>query len=255
MRYPVQMLFLLLEHRFSKEFPELRIISKSESLLHRFIGWVLRFPWYPKKWAINPYYLTDYWTTIGYKIAHPKTDSADEIYSSWDILCHERVHVKQAYKYGRFLMGALYLLGTPVYLLLFCILSLLLLPLWLYISEWWISLILVCIGFLLSSPFPFGYFRAKFELEAYTVSMAITYWTTGRLTNNYIADLVKVFTGSNYFFMWPLKTMVLRWLTAARNSIKNGDIMLVGDDVEFYKKLYKTLNDWHLVRIETSKKE
>ena len=244
-----QVVFLMLMRLFTRDMPKIFIVDKKASWLHRFIGWVLRFPWYPKSWQINPYYMTSYWTTLGFEIAYPHTDNMAVVYDEWPILCHERVHVGQAKRITRFLFGSLYLLGTPVYFAVFSLLGLLLLPLWLHIDMWWIVLIFIGTGALFSIPYPFAYFRARFELEAYTVSMAIVYWKTGRIADGYIKSLTSHFTGSSYFYMWPVKKTVRKWLVRAKKDIKNGTIFTKKyRNHGYHKFLYTTLQKWGIIK-------
>lgn len=136
-------------------------------------------------------FMTRYTTTIGTTVYTPTSwDSMPET-SRMTILRHERVHMQQAQLYGRLLFSLLYL--------------------------FW--------------PLPLGlaYYRAKFEMEAYTETLQAQYEYHGEaaivsaLNKQFI---VGQFTSGAYGWMWPFKSKVeawydrqVQWITSKASSI------------------------------------
>jgi hypothetical protein len=69
--------------------PGFKVIKKSESKLHRAIGWFL-------KHLGNPSYMTRFWTTVGKTTAGPQDFDSGPDDNSWAVLLHEGVHGLQA---------------------------------------------------------------------------------------------------------------------------------------------------------------
>lgn len=229
--------------------PKFRIICKSDSRLHRFIGWALRFPWVFGR-AINKRYLKAYWTTIGQTTAYP-TSTVDPA-TEYDIILHEAQHARQAKRWS-LLFGPLYLLGTPVYLVVASLLALLALPLWLFVAPWWISLIVVGVGAVLSSPVPFGRFRAAQEYDAYAITVAVEYWRKGRVSDDYLAWIENEFTSSAYCFMHPSKSAVAARLRAIRDDVVHGTLFQHPRHGKLYAGVYEILCSHGLTTVDYSK--
>ena len=183
-----------------KTLPKFRVIAKQKSRLHRSIAWALRFPWM-FGWHINANYMACYWTTIGQTAAYPNSivDPADD----WGVIVHEQRHGHQA---KNILFGPLYLLGTPVYAVVLGLIAALCTPLWIWDVPWYISLIVVGLGLVLSTPVPFGRFRAASEYDAYGFDLALEHWTKGSVQQATINLIAAEFTSSSYFWMHPNKT-------------------------------------------------
>lgn len=165
-----------------KYVPKFKVISKEDSWFHRTIGFIFRA------------YFTRYWTTIGYTAAHPPGRK-----HNWTTKIHEIQHARQSKKYTRVGMGLLYLLPQ--------ILALLFILPAIFVSWWFLF------GLLFLLPLP-AYFRMKFELEAYQLSVMVDYWL-GRNTDYTIDHYTHQFVSLAYYVMWPFKSYVRGNLNAA----------------------------------------
>lgn len=200
-------------------FPKYRVKAKRSMRLHRIIGAILG------GLKINTQYMIHYWTYFGGVLAYPEEDSEGARYRSWAIHGHEGTHAAQEARYGLFLWGALYLLGTPLYVLLGLLFSI---PFWIVGGlaswlPWWSGFIPVALGVILSSPVPFGYFRGKFEETAYGLSLAVRYWCYGddAVDDEQVERIVKIFAGPDYFYMNIFKNKVRKRLRKARRLVQD----------------------------------
>ena len=155
-----------------EEFPSFSIVYKTDSKMMKTIDTLFKTFTFGK----NSSFMKEYVTTINNTV-YVNTD--------WDkytenmkyvILSHERIHMRQARKYG-------FLLYAFLYLFVF---------------------------------FPIGlaYFRAKFEKEAYTESMKCTYNIYGQLpllSKKYKEYIMSQFTGPAYLWMFPFKNNIESW--------------------------------------------
>lgn len=223
-----QTTFEALEKTIRSYYPKFKIISKRSSFLHRAIGAVLG------GLGINKKYMTTYWTTIGATVAYPVGPEGHQ-YEKWSVLPHEGLHAGQCAKWSSFLMGSLYLLGTPVYLVLGLLFSLpfFLTSIWTSL-PWWSGLFSIGVGLLLSSPVPFGYWRARWEFQAYGLSIAVQHWLNDDVPDTYINHLVGTFTGGDYFFMWPYKKSAYQKLDRYRQLLKTKKFFLHNKDYSNY---------------------
>ena len=223
-------LLIIVLNLISKDLPSTKIVAKKDCWYHRVIGWFLS--------KTTPDYMERYWTTFSGTIAHP----GDELEAhDWGILLHEQLHLRQERKWTLLLFQALYLLGTPVYAGAAVLLALLLLPLWILVAPWWISLIIVGVGCVLSSPVPFGRFRAHWELQAYELDVAVSYWMRGSIDDSFITYCESVFTSANYFFMLPHKEETQSKFKKVRKRVIFGGIFSSGPYAKFYRRLYREL--------------
>jgi len=215
-----------------KEFvPKLKIISKEDSWLHRTIGKLLKV-------FGNPDYMERYYTTLGFTVGCPGKDRA-----GWRTLWHEAGHGLQAKKLTRFLFGALYLLGTPVYLvpaLLFGWMFFVWLP-------WWAGLIFVLGCALVSFP-PFGFFRAHWEFQMYGLSIAVRHWNGVAIDDEYIERRSKEFTKSFYFWMCPFPKYVKKRLKQSLGDAKSGALFTKRGYGKYYSAAYRTMKELSLVK-------
>jgi len=131
-------------------------------------------------------FMEDFITTLGNKVYVPETWQNGSLVSKIEILRHERVHMRQARKYGRILFSIMYLL----------------LPL----------------------PGGLAYFRKKFEMEAYEESMRTLhmYMGAGALNDRLKEHITKQFTSANYFWMWPFRKSVEAWFDETAKKILAG---------------------------------
>jgi hypothetical protein len=230
-----------------KFFPKYRVIAKESSWLHRTIGKVLG------GLRINKVYMTYFWTYFGNKNAYPKEDKPGERFRSYRVHAHEGTHAGQEKRWSSFIWGSLYLLGTPVYALVLGLLAIPLIIVGAFVAAlpWWVGLLVLATGLVLSCPVPFAYWRAEWELQAYGVSVATKYWTSGEVPDDYIEDKVKTFAGGEYFYMCVFKNKVRKRLRKARQMVIdkkfiNGWLPRNG---EFYSACYQTLKDQGRVKV------
>lgn len=179
--------------------PEYDLKMKSESWLQRLIGKIMGM-------VGNKTYMTSFWTTIGYTTYRPSNPGWGE----WTVICHEGMHAIQARHMGSIVMGMLYLIPLTL------IAPIALLGFW----HWWFLIIAAACAL----PLP-AYFRMKMEVEAYQISMAVTYWMTGNVPQSNIEYIKKNFTGWNYYKMWPFKSSIDKKLLKKYEEIKNGEIL------------------------------
>jgi len=212
--------------------PKFKVISKETSWFHKTIGKVL---------AVfgNKQYMERYFTTIGYTVALPK----GETYLPWRATWHEAGHGLQAKKWTRPLFGALYLQGTPVWLV-FAMLTCFPFFIWL---PWWSGLIYLGVFALLSFP-PFGFWRAHWEFQMYGLSLAVRHWNGVTITDEYIENRAKEFTTSFYFWMCPFPKYVKKKLRKYREEATSGKIFKrsYGD---YYEYAYHTMKKLGLVKV------
>ncbi len=155
------------------EFPDFKIIQKSESKLMK----VLNFLLLVISFGQTKEFMTRFTTTLGTKVYVTDSWDTDEAASRISLLRHERVHMRQARKYGRVLFSFLYLL---VFL-----------------------------------PVGLAYFRMKFEKEAYEESVRANVELHGTyrvLSPEYRNWLASQFTGSGYLYTWPFKKSIDSWV-------------------------------------------
>jgi len=165
------------------EFPDFEILPKKESKLMKVIDIALKIITFGQM----KNFMTGFITTIGNKVYVPETWDNNTLTSKAEIIRHERIHMRQAKRYGRFLFSLLYLA----------------LPL----------------------PTVFAYFRKKFEQEAYEESLKALYEYHGesvftpRLKNFFISH----FVSANYFWMWPFQKNLESWYDGVVSKIKSGN--------------------------------
>ncbi len=154
------------------EFPAFRIRPKRGDGLSIAIDWALRLV----TLGGQRHYLTTYHTVIGDTLYVPDTWAALADVDRVILLRHERVHLRQRRRYGAALMTFLYLLP--------------LLPLGL------------------------AYGRARIEWEAYTETLRATLELRGEealRSADLRAQIVRRFTGPDYGWMWPFRSVVEGW--------------------------------------------
>lgn len=178
-----------------KRFYVFNVKYKDKSLFMKFLATILFF---------NKDFMKNYITTIGSTIYFPDEKFVKENeYSAMKVLAHEIVHVNQAEKYGNFLFSTLYLFPQCL-----SVLSLLAILAVFWLPFLWCLLFLI---FLAPIPAPW---RAKFEFEAYIMSLFITHTQMKfggfpddkieiELAGESILIEKKQFKESGYWFMWP----------------------------------------------------
>lgn len=178
-------------------FPNLQIKYKNESLFMKILGKLMFF---------NKSFMTDYVTTIGNTVYFPsKLFVTIRPVSSSMILMHELAHVYDSKKFTSPLFSFLYLFPQ--------ILVLLALPL--FFINWQIALLFLL--FLLPIP---AYFRTYFEKRGYLISLYVENKLSKKLKfsinlDNAKNDSIKHFKNSDYYFMWPFKSIDTQFNEAA----------------------------------------
>lgn len=164
------------------EFPGFEIIQKKDSLLMKVIDVALKVITFGQ---MNTF-MTGFITTLGEKVYVNEGWDKSSPASNAAVIRHERVHMRQSKKYGRFLFSFLYLVF----------------------------------------PFPVGiaYFRKKFEQEAYEESMRAYYEYRGSsfFTPRVKEYFLSHFTTAQYFWMWPWRSNLSKWYDAALVKVKSG---------------------------------
>jgi len=225
-----------------KFFPKYKVTAKKDSWLHRTIGWILK--------PFNPRYMVDFWTYFGNNLVYPEESYPGAHFRSWDVQIHEGTHAGQEKEYTTPLWGSLYLLGTPVPGIVGTLVALPLLITGLLVPaflSWWISLIVLGLGILLSSPVPFAFWRSEWELQGYGTSVAIAYWCYGEkvVTDKRIEEMVSIFATGSYFWMNVFKSRVRKRLFKARQMARDGTFITKWEPrySKFYAACYLTLKD------------
>lgn len=191
----------ILEKTIKEKIPSFELRFKDKSIFMRMIGFVLFF---------SKNFLKQHVTTIKYKVYFPNMEQYYKYnYSdSFKMLAHEFVHLWDYKRYKLlFIVGYLF----PQILAIFTlILQIFLLPLILkgYLSLWW--LMALC-GILFILPFP-AYFRTIIELRGYGMNILIEKWENNAISQEYIEDMIKIFSSSNYYFMWPFENYIRKKL-------------------------------------------
>lgn len=166
-------------------------------------------------WLFNRQYMTEYISTFYPRVYWPSSlDYWKNPASSLETLAHEGVHLFDGHDH-RFWFGFSYLLPA-----LFALLSLgALAAIW---ASNWFLLFLAALACLLPLP---AYWRMRWELRGYAMSMAVDAWRNGSVTAATKRMTLDNFTGSAYYFMWPFRKGMERRLDEAEKSIHNGDIL------------------------------
>tara|TARA_B100000029_G_C17570168_1_gene956335 strand:+ start:1203 stop:1871 length:669 start_codon:yes stop_codon:yes gene_type:complete len=169
--------------QISKDLPRFEVKSKRDSLLFKILPYITFY---------NREISTRYITTLYPYVYVPSIPwNPDLPLSRLAIMAHEYVHLMDRKRLGP-IFNFLYL--SPQILSLLAINAT-------FFSNWFLLFLL----FLLPIPSP-G--RAWLEYRGYRMTLAVWFWTTGKVPE---ADLVlKHFTGSGYYWMWPFEKMLKR---------------------------------------------
>lgn len=163
------------------EFSDFEILIKNRSVLMKFIDAALHIITFGQM----KNFMTGFITTMGNKVYVPDSWEMSSITNKIEIIRHERVHMRQAKKYGRFLFSFLYLVV----------------------------------------PFPVGvaYYRKKFEQEAYEESLKALYEYHGEkiFTPRLKESMLAHFITEQYFWMWPWRKDLEKWYDAAVEKAKS----------------------------------
>jgi hypothetical protein len=171
------------------EFPSFCIKRKRGDSLSRAIDLALRVV----TLGGQRHYLTRYHTVIGDTLYVPETWDELSDLERVILLRHERVHLRQRRRYGGALMTFLYL-----------------------------------VPFL---PLGLAYGRARIEWEAYTETLRATAELQGRaaLESRELREhIVRRFTGPDYGWMWPFRSVVEGWYDRVVTELQKGPGALEG---------------------------
>lgn len=199
--------------------PQARVAPKESSILMKFVNvFVCLF---------SPKFMTQFITTVGYTSYFPTAMlDAGVKFHEYDVqnaavFAHEAVHMYDRKRNPCF--PFLYLLPQLLGLLSF--LSLLSVR----CSHLW----LLALGFLVFlGPLP-AYFRMRYELRGYTMTMAVNKWIWGDVNRDYVTS---EFTGPEYYFMWPFKVDTAKRIQAAKDNITSGQVLS--------EPMFRLVYDW-----------
>ena len=169
-----------LKREIASEFHDFVIVGKSGSLTMKTIDILLRIL------TLNQMktFMTKFVTTLGSKVFVPETWFNRTHLSRCATLRHERVHMRQRERMGRVLYTFTYLL-------------------WAF-------------------PTVFAVGRRDLEMEAYKESMRAyaEYFGLEMLTVSRVKkNMVKHFTSSSYFWMWPFSSEIEAWYDVTRREV------------------------------------
>lgn len=200
---------------------------KDQSWFMKFLAMFLFF---------NKDFMTGYITTLGSTIYFPDATWVKENeYAAMKVLAHEVVHVNQADQYSKFLFSILYLFPQCL-----AVLSLLAVLAIFWLPFLWCLLFLI---FLAPIPAPW---RAKFEFEAYTMTLFITNlqmknggFQDDKIDAELAIEAVSIeknqFKSSMYWFMWPFS--LEKEFGKKIDDIRNGVIV---DTSKMYGRLERS---------------
>lgn len=213
--------FELLLRSLQENLSGFNIKYKDESVLMRVLSRILFF---------NPEFMTKYTTTINQTVYFPsRTYMLESPRDRAVILAHEYRHARDASRLGFFMFSFLYLF--PI--------SLVPLAIALMFFNWLAGLVCAIVVLL---PWP-AYWRKKFELEAYSITLFIVDKYLQELGIN--ADdrkkallnqavlLNKQFTTFSYYLMWPF---------GVRKALEK-EVNLIISGTERTDPIYKELSD------------
>jgi len=197
-----QLMYDHLTREIRKKVPDFKVVSKRDSFLMKLLAKLLFF---------NKSFMEEYYTTVYHTVYLPTSVKKGEERFSWGVLAHEWVHILRA-DLGPVGFVIRYL--SPQILALFSLLSLFALGgnmSWLWNLLW--------LAFALPLP---AYFRAYEERIAYRMTLAVDIWRFGSSMPESKAYIEEKFTSGDYYFMWPFKRMVKKWMDKEEKDILNG---------------------------------
>ncbi len=176
--------------------PGSEIRSKEDSKRMKFLSKLLFF---------NKRFMTGYVTTLYPHIYVPKLPWLENRHTSaMATLAHEWVHLHDRKRLG-WIFNFLYMM--PQCFFIFGLLG--------FLNPWFLLFFL----FLLPIPSP-G--RAWAEFRGYRMTMAVYYWLSGQKID--IKWIVDQFVSSNYYFMWPFRSYLMKKFQKEFKKIENNDL-------------------------------
>ena len=192
--------------------PEFGWIWKSDSKLHRAIGWV-----FDKLGMVG--YMDAFYTTLRYEVGRPNDAKNGQVKNEFEVFVHEGQHSIDAKNLTFPLFALIY--GFPQ------ILALLAVPLAIVLvlaTGSWLGL-LGLLALALAAPIP-APGRVWAELRGYRVSLSSLYWYEGipaDLEQPYIEEFFSYFYGPSYYFMgWLGKGYIKKRLQFYLDELKAG---------------------------------
>ena len=171
---------------------EFEIKSKKDSWYMKTLGYLMFF---------NKRFMTAYVTTLYPKVYVPKLPWKENNHvSAIATLAHEWVHLHDRQRMGWF-FNFLYIMPQ-------CFFVFGLLAFW---NPWFLLFFL----FLLPVPSP-G--RAWAEFRGYRMTIAVYYWLSGQKVD--LKWIVDQFVSSNYYFMWPFRSYLMKKFQKEFEKIK-----------------------------------
>jgi hypothetical protein len=165
-----------LMREISAEFPDFKVVPKDESGLMKFLRVLLLIVTFG---ALRNF-MTDVVTTIGNTVYVPAGWTSKPEVGRYEVLRHERVHMRQRRRYGRVLYSFLYIF--PFF------------------------------------PLFLAYWRAKLEMEAYAESIMVVAEIAGPgvvQTQEFKDRMASHFLNGSYGWAWPFRKTVNRWVDEA----------------------------------------
>lgn len=154
-----------------KEFPDFKIIKKTDSRFMKFINIFL----YVSSFGKMKTFMNSFITTIGTTVYVPDSWDDRSVSSKAITMRHERVHMRQARDFGRIAFSLLYLF-FPVPLV-----------------------------------FAYFRMKFEKEAYEESLKAAYEYYGTKLFTQALKDDIVQHFTSAEYMWMWPWKKSMEEW--------------------------------------------
>jgi len=176
-------LYLIIKE-IKNEHPNFQVIKKSDSLFMKIIGFLLLVITF----GSQKDFMKSYVTTIGETVYTPESWNDWSIDQKVMILKHERVHMRQAVRYGKLWFSILYLFA------------------------WF--------------PFVFATYRTKFEKEAYTENLKFAIEKRGEelvKSDKYKENMLSYFLTGKYGWMCPFRGKMEKWYDDTVEELLKGE--------------------------------
>lgn len=209
--------------------PGFRVKYKNRSLLMKFLGALI--------WPFNRNFMTDYVTALKWTVYFPSEKSIhSNPESAIEILMHEFIHL-----WDRKQKGVWFSLGflSPQ---IWAIVPFAGLAVFGWLFPIWTDSLILGIGMLCLAPWPSPW-RTRFELRAYTVTLAYKQWTLGVLASAEGMEWIEQqFTGWYYYKMWPFKNSIANRIDTIIEQIRANKL---GIPVTYVRTFLATKDNRH----------
>lgn len=183
-----------------------RNVIKEDSLFMRILGGLLFF---------NKSFMTRFITTIGQTIYWPKSiwENDSDVCS---VLPHEFTHAMDFRRVGLIQIALIYLFPQVLGILI---------PLCALGAIYNLAYLWFLLGLLFLLPIP-AYGRKWFEMRGFAMTMATEIWLGSPSVKTKVVPpwIIRNFTESNYYWMWPFPGSVEKELQQWLTRINNGTI-------------------------------